>query len=267
MISSRVIVPTLPPFFPPFLNPTLPTFPTTSLVSSTSQLPYPTVPPTSQPHPVFKRDYGALHYDEYDENHFIEYHHYHDNLQDDEEAAVVTIKGTNRPMLRLPTLLPSTLLPIEVETFHPSPHQDAGLDLVVDLPLPPPRSSASASSTSGGIFLTTLFLFRGTILWQHITLNKEPWALFFVHPIQWIFPISFDVDDSSFEAVTLFNLTTHKVDAGLYMFKSVFEHKILKVQNAITPRCKYCWIDDCSCQRCWVSEWVKVNGAQSARIH
>ena len=156
--------PLFPPFFPPFLNPTLPTFPTT-LVSSTSQLPYPTVPPTSQPHPVFKRDYGALHYDEYDENHFIEYHHYHDNLyQDDEETAVATIKGTNSPTLRLPTLLPSILLPIEVETFSPSPHQDPGLDPVVDRPLHPSRSSASASSTSGGIFLTTLFLFRGTIL-------------------------------------------------------------------------------------------------------
>ena len=156
--------PLFPPFFPPFLNPSLPTPPTTSHVSSTPQPPSPTVPPTSQPHPVFKRDYGALHYDEYDENHFIEYHHYHDNLQDDEEAAVVTIKGTNRPMLRLPTLLPSTLLPIEVETFSPSPHQDAGLDPVVELPFPPSRSPASASSTSGGIFLTILFLFREAIL-------------------------------------------------------------------------------------------------------
>ena len=166
--------PILPPFFPQNPVPTLPYFPAIShtslppsptLFTSTSpssvttqsqpsSLP-PTILPTLLPHPVFKRDYGGLHYDEYGGNHHAEYH-YHDEVYHDGEEIVVQTEDSISSE-EASTYLPSTFPPNEREPF-PSNQEDPGLDPDLTFPLP-----ASSAATSGRFQLTLLLLLTLTL--------------------------------------------------------------------------------------------------------
>ena len=147
-------VPTQPLNFPPISptglphSPTL--FPPTSVTtqSQIASLP-PTILPAVSPHPVFKRDYGGLHYDEYAE------YHYHDEVyHTGEESVVQTIESISSE--EAATYLPSTF-PQDEEELFPS-KQGPGLDPV---PFPLPASSA----TTSGCFQFTLLLLLASTLW------------------------------------------------------------------------------------------------------
>ena len=145
--------PTLPLYFPPISpttslpqTPTL--FPPTSETtqSQISPLPPTILPTTVSPHPVFKRDYGRLHYDDYAE------YHYHDEVyHPGEEKVVQTIESLSSEEA-------STFPPNEEEPF-PS-NQDPGL-ASVSFPLP-----ASSASTCRDFQFTLLLLLMSTLRLQ-----------------------------------------------------------------------------------------------------
>ena len=148
----------LPPI-PTFSLPTSPP-PTLATQSQSQSLP-PTILPTVIPHPVFKRDYGGLHYDEYDGSHYAEYHYHDGDYHNGEEIPVQTIESISPIEIEASTYLPSTFPTSHPNKGEPFPsNQDPGLDSVA---FPLPASSASASTSGGSQF--TLFLLLTSTLW------------------------------------------------------------------------------------------------------